>query len=60
MLQASRNQGLLHSLQDFGKAASILSQSQVEFCTFTNKNMHYHYLLPGFPLNSGFTDSAVP
>lgn len=60
MWQASRNQGLLHSLQDFGKAASILSQSQVEFCTYINKNTCCHYLLPGFLLNSRSTDSAVP
>lgn len=53
-----KNQGLLNSLQDFGGAASILSQT--EFCTYINKNMRSHSLLPGFPLNFRFTDSAVP
>lgn len=60
MWQASRNQGLLHSLQDFGKAASILSQNQGEFCKYINKNTCNPYLLPGFPLNSRFTDLSVP
>lgn len=58
MQQASRNQDLLHSSQDFGTVDSILSQSKVELCMHMNKNMSYH-LLSGFPLNSRFRDSAI-
>lgn len=29
------------TLKNFGKAARILSQSQVKICTYTNKNTYY-------------------